>query len=434
VYSLEIEDDFIKRLKEEEALLRVKAEALGISIELPPEKAEEERQEKEEKHMPTEQPTDEPKVEHEVEEEKEESKMELAQEEKDRFTLFLEDVKKQRTQLEGGEEVKEEIDLLAETDDMLDLYTKDYIASNLEEARRQHDILSGTPIPQGTDMLTEKKIRNNLADFATRIKEAEEFMEAVPRKKTPPRLAKEPQNEYESKETRSKDDSRRNLYRDFLAKTEKFIEEFPHECMSDAIAECEEAFGKLLQEGKSLPTEEEPDLEKKILTNLEHIQNEIVGVKKSRHEERGRLILKAVRKLKDSGTYNPTAYNNIAMKFQNLSPDLSDELKETIKEELAECYSKMKEIEAKRKEEEKKAQAEGIRVYWGTYLKKIDTFVSEIEKARPVEIMDYYVRYKKLIAEYERMNKQEISEFEIEAAQGKLDECYELLERLRLQA
>jgi len=431
---LEIEDDFIKRLKEEEALLRVKAEALGISIELPPEKAEEERQEKEEKHMPTEQPTDEPKVEHEVEEEKEESKMELAQEEKDRFTLFLEDVKKQRTQLEGGEEVKEEIDLLAETDDMLDLYTKDYIASNLEEARRQHDILSGTPIPQGTDMLTEKKIRNNLADFATRIKEAEEFMEAVPRKKTPPRLAKEPQNEYESKETRSKDDSRRNLYRDFLAKTEKFIEEFPHECMSDAIAECEEAFGKLLQEGKSLPTEEEPDLEKKILTNLEHIQNEIVGVKKSRHEERGRLILKAVRKLKDSGTYNPTAYNNIAMKFQNLSPDLSDELKETIKEELAECYSKMKEIEAKRKEEEKKAQAEGIRVYWGTYLKKIDTFVSEIEKARPVEIMDYYVRYKKLIAEYERMNKQEISEFEIEAAQGKLDECYELLERLRLQA
>jgi hypothetical protein len=94
----------------------------------------------------------------------------------------------------------------------------------------------------------------------------------------------------------------------------------------------------------------------------------------------------------------------------------------------------MKEIEAKRKEEEKKAQAEGIRVYWGTYLKKIDTFVTEIEKARPVEIMDYYVRYKKLIAEYERMNKQEISEFEIEAAQGKLDECYELLERLRLQA
>jgi hypothetical protein len=434
VYPLEIEDDFIKRLKEEEALLRVKAEALGISIELPPEKIEVEGQEKEEKHIPIELPTDEPQAEPEVEEKTEESEMKPAQEEKDRFTLFLEDVRKQRTQLEGGEEVKEEIDILAETDDMLDLYTKDYIASNLEEAKRQHNILSGIPIPQGTDTLTEKKIRKNLADFATRIKEAEEFMEAVPKKKTPPKLAKESKKEYESKETHPKEDSRRNLYEDFLAKTEKFIEEFPHERMSEAIAECEEAFGKLLQEGKSLPIEEEPDLEEKILANLEHIQNEIVTVKKSRHEERGRLILKAVRKLKDSGGYNPTAYNNIAMKFQNLAPDLSDELKETIKEELAECYSKMKEIEAKRKEEEKKAQAEGIRVYWGTYLKKIDTFVTEIEKARPVEIMDYYVRYKKLIAEYERMNKQEISEFEIEAAQGKLDECYELLERLRLQA
>lgn len=425
---MEIEDDFIKRLKEEEALLRVKAEALGISIELPSEKIEEEKQEKEERRAPIEQPAGEP------EEEKEESEMKIPREEKDRFTLFLEDVKNQRTQLDGGEEAKEEIDLLAETDDMLDLYTKDYIASNMEEARRQHAILSAIPIPQGTDTLTEKKIRKNLADFAVRIREAEEFMEAVPRKKAPPLLAKEPKKEHEPREAHPGEESRRNLYEDFLAKTERFIEEFPRERMSEAIAECEEAFGKLLQEGKSLPTEEEPDLEEKILANLEHIQDEIVTVKKTRHEERGRLILKAVRKLKDSKAYNPTAYNNIAMKFQNLAPDLSDELKGTIKEELAECYSNMKEIEAKRKEEERKAQAEGIRVYWGTYLKKIDTFVSEIEKARPVEIMDYYVRYKKLIAEYERMNKQEISEFEIEAAQGKLDECYELLERLRLQA
>lgn len=225
----------------------------------------------------------------------------------------------------------------------------------------------------------------------------------------------------------------RALFEDFFVKTEKFIEEYPVERMNENPVQCEDAFGKLLEEGKSLPTKEEPELEEKIIANLEHIQNEIIRVKKSCHEERGRLILKAVRKLKDSNQYNPASYNNIAMKFQNIAPDLFDELRDVIKEELAECYSKMKEMETKRKEEEKKAQAEGIRVYWGTYLKKIDTFVSEVEKARPVEIMDYYIRYKKLVAEYERMNKQEISNFEIEAAQEKLDECYELLERLRLQ-
>lgn len=169
---LEINDDFIKRLKEEEALLRVKAENLGIMIDFPEEeKIEEKAQETEEKVPPEEE-------EAQVEEERFTEEREHAEEQKDRFALFLEDVKKQRKQLEGEKEEGEEIDILAETEDMLQLYTKDYIAKNLGEAKKQYEVLSQMPVPD-TDSITQKKIRKNVGDFASRIREAEEFMEAI---------------------------------------------------------------------------------------------------------------------------------------------------------------------------------------------------------------------------------------------------------------
>lgn len=293
---------------------------------------------------------------------------------------------------------KELASLFAETKDILDIYTVDYISDHYDEARNLYTTLMEKPF--SPDTLIGSRVAQNIHELKTRI-------DSVQVQQSPTRPLEE-----------------------FLPDVKKLYNTLD----TYEPAQAKRKYAELLRREQSLPSNADPHMETEIEDYLTEIGKQLQRKDKKSSEEVGEELLEEIGKLIGSGTYNPQGYNRVAKKFQTLAEDLPQDLQLKIRDRIRECYAKMKDIEEKQQKAEREREMRTKKFYWDAFVSEVDQLKADLEDASPGEFFRLYDIYNQILDSLEDADLTEVPLNHIERVKSRLEQCYYMLEELRSRA
>ncbi|MBU7012732.1 MAG: hypothetical protein HXS46_18780 [Theionarchaea archaeon] len=288
--------------------------------------------------------------------------------------------------------------LFAETRDILDIYTIDYIAEHFDEAQELHKNLQDKSF--NPDALIGSRITQNIHELKTRI-------DAVKEQETPTKALEE-----------------------FLADCKRILD------LSDEWepGKAKRKFADLLRKEQFLPKNVDRPLEEEIGEYLTEIGKRIQRKEKKSSEDIGEELLEEISALIGSRDFDPEGYNKVAKKFQEVADDLPEDLRMKIRDRIRECYAKMKETEKKAETEKWQRERRTKQFYWDSFASGVEQLRADLEKAQPGEFFRTYDMYEQLLDSLENAELTDIPAPQVERIKSLLDQCYYMLEELRKRA
>lgn len=288
--------------------------------------------------------------------------------------------------------------IFAETRDILDIYTMDYITEHLDEAKILHQALKDKPY--SPDTLVGSRIAQNIQELKARIDVAQE--------RGSPLTALE----------------------GFSLDVKRLL---------DAVdtldpLEAKRKYADLLRREQSLPKNVDQRVELEIQDYLTEIGKKIQRKGKKSSEEIAEELLEEISALIGSSTFDPEGYNKIARKFQQVAENLPEDLRLKIRDRIRECYAKMKNIEQTARVEERQREVRTKQFYWDSFASEVDQLKADLERALPGEFFRIYDVYEQLLDSLEHADLSDVPTVQIERVKNLLDQCYSMLEELRKRA
>ncbi len=288
--------------------------------------------------------------------------------------------------------------LFAETRDILDIYTPDYIAEHLDEAQTLHQSLKGRSF--SPDTLIGSRIVQNIQELKTRI-------DAVKERESPTK----PLEEFISDARRVLDSI--NEYEPLQAKRK---------------------YADLLRREQLLPKDVDRPLESEIEEYITEIGKKIQRKDKRSVEEIGEELMEEISTLIGAGKFDPEGYNKVAQKFQEVAESLPEDLRLKIRDRIRECYAKMKDSEKRVKTEELQREMRTKKFYWDSFASDVEQLRAELERALPGEFFRVYDKYEQILDTLKHADLSDVPTPQIERVKSLLDQCYYMLEELRARA
>jgi hypothetical protein len=288
--------------------------------------------------------------------------------------------------------------LFAETRDILDIYTMDYIAEHFDEAQRLLSSLKSKSF--SPDTLIGSRIVQNIKELETRIN-------AVREQESPAK----PLEELLS-------DAKRLL--DSIDRYES--------------VQAKRKYADLLKREQDLPKGVDKPLELEIEEYLLEIGKRIQRTEKKSSEEIGEELLEEISDLIGAGEFDPERYNNVATRFQKVAETLPDDLRLKIRDRIRECYAKMKGFEQKFKIEREEKEIRTKKFYWDSFVQDVEQLKADLEHATPGEFFRLYDFYNQLLNALENADISQVPTVDVERVKSLVDKCYYMLEDLRSRA
>lgn len=288
--------------------------------------------------------------------------------------------------------------LFAETRDILDIYTLNYIAEHLDEAQQLHESLEDRPF--SPDTLVGSRIVQNIQELKTRI-------DAVREQKSPIKALE-----------------------DFLSDTKRLLDSVDTYEPVDA----KKKYADLLRREPLLPKNVDQNTESEIQEYLTEIGKRIQRKGKKSSEDVGEELLEEISRLIGSSKFDPDRYNAVAKKFQSVAESLPEDLRLKIRDRIRECYAKMKDIEQKERSKERQREVRTKKFYWDSFASEVEQLKADLERALPGEFFRIYDVYSQLLDSLESADLSDVPTIQIERVKSLLDQCYYQLEELRARA
>jgi hypothetical protein len=288
--------------------------------------------------------------------------------------------------------------LFAETRDILDIYTIDYIVEHFDEAQSLLKSLQDKPLDPGT--LVGSRIIQNIQELEERINTVKE--QEAPTKEV---------------ETLLKDAKR------VLDSLERY----------DSI-QAKRKYADLLKRDAALTKGVDQPLELELEEYLLEIGKRIQRTDKKSSEDVGEELLEEIATLIGANTFDPDGYNAVAKKFKNTADSFPEELRLKIRDRLRECYAKMKDIEKKTETEKRVKEVRTKQFYWDSFAREVEELKADLNQATPGEFFRLYDTYNQLLDSLEHADLSDVSSVQIEQVKSLVDQCYTMLEKLRVRA
>ncbi len=288
--------------------------------------------------------------------------------------------------------------LFAETKDILDIYSLDYIAEHFDEAQNLYESLRDRPFDP--DTLVGSRIAQNIHELKTRI-------DAVRERESPTKSLQE-----------------------FLSDTKRLLESLD----TYEQAQAKRKYADLLRREQDLPRNVDSHTESEIQEYLTEIGKRLQREGKKTSEEVGEELMEEISKLIGSGRYDPEGYNRIAKKFKEVAEDLPEDLRLKIRDRIKESYTKMKGIERKTEAEERKREVRTRQFYWDAFASEVEQLKADLERATSGDFFRIHDTYNQLLDSLENADLSDVPTAQIERVRPLLDQCYYLLEELRKHA
>lgn len=288
--------------------------------------------------------------------------------------------------------------LFAETRDVLDIYTMDYIAEHFDEAQNLYESLKDRPF--SPDTLVGSRIVQNINELKTRI-------DAVRERESPTKALEE-----------------------FLSDAKRLSNSLDTYDPVDA----KRKYADLLRREPLLPKNVDQHLESEIQEYLTEIGKKIQRKGKKSSEDVGEELLEEISRLIGSHKFDPDRYNKVAKRFQDVAEGLPEDLRLKIRDRIRECYAKMKDIEQKTRAEELQREMRTKKFYWDSFASEVEQLKADLERALPGEFFRIYDVYNQLLDSLESADLSDVPRIQIERVKSLLDQCYYQLEELRARA
>lgn len=288
--------------------------------------------------------------------------------------------------------------LFAETRDILDIYTMDYIAEHFDEAQKLYESLKVRSF--SPDTLLGSRIVQNIHELKKRI-------DAVEERESPTKHLGE-----------------------FLSDTKRLLDSLT---TYDQL-QAKKKYADLLRREQLLPRNVDQQMESEIQEYLTEIGKRIQREGKKTSEDVGEELLEEISSLIGSGRFDPDKYNKVAKKFKEVAEDLPEDLRLKIRDRIRECYAKMKDVEKKIKSEERQREVRTKQFYWDAFVSEVEQMKVDIERATPGEFFRIYDTYNQLLDSLENADLSDVPTAQIERIKPLLDQCYFMLEELRSRA
>lgn len=288
--------------------------------------------------------------------------------------------------------------LFAETRDILDIYTMDYIAEHFDEAQKLYESLKDRPF--SPDTLVGSRIAQNIHELKTRV-------DAVKEQESPTKHLEE-----------------------FLSDTKRLLDSLNTYDQMQA----KRKYADLLRREQLLPRNVDQHLESEIQEYLTDIGKRIQREGKKTSEDVGDELLEEISRLIGSGRFDPDGYNKVARKFKEVAEDLPEDLRLKIRDRIRECYAKMKDAEKKTKAEERQREVRTKQFYWDAFVSEVEQLKVDLERATPGEFFRIHDTYNELLDSLENADLSDVPTAQIERVKPLLDQCYFLLEEMRSRA
>jgi DNA-binding ferritin-like protein (Dps family) len=288
--------------------------------------------------------------------------------------------------------------LFAETKDVLDIYTEDYIAEHFDEAQSLYESLLDKPF--SSDTLIGSRTVKNIEELKTRI-------DIVRERESPAKPLEE-----------------------LLSDAKRLLD-------SLETYESEEAkrkYADLLRREDSLPKNVDKPLELEIQEYLTEIGKRIQRTEKKSTEEVGEELLEEISSLMGSGAFDPEGYNKVAKKFQRVADSLPEDLRLKIRDRIRECYAKMKDTERKKAAENREREARTKKFYWDAFASDVEQLKADLDRATPGEFFRIHDMYNQILDSLENADLSGVPTVQVERVKSLLDQCFYALEELRTRA
>ena len=251
--------------------------------------------------------------------------------------------------------------LFAETRDILDIYTADYIVEHFDEAQSLLKSLQDKPLDP--DTLVGSRIIQNIQELKRRV-------DAVKEQETPTK---------DLEEVRA--DAKRLL---------NSLEQY------DSV-QVKRKYADLLKRDAALTKGVDKPLELELEEYLLEIGKRIQRTDKKSTEDVGEELLEEIGALIGANTFDPDGYNAVAKKFKGIADSLPEELRLKVRDRLRECYAKMKDIEKKAETEKRVKQVRTKQFYWDSFAQDVNELKADLEQATPGEFFRLYDMYNQLL-------------------------------------
>lgn len=288
--------------------------------------------------------------------------------------------------------------LFAETRDILDIYTTDYIVEHFDEAQTLLKSLRDKPF--SPDSLIGSRIIQNIQELSTRI-------DTVREQESPTKALGE-----------------------FLSDAKRLLDSLDR---YDPV-EAKKKYADLLRRDQELPKGVDKPLELEIEEYLLEIGKQLQRSEKRSSEEVGEDLLEDISALIGTNTFDPDGYNKVAKEFQRVADGLSEDLRLKIRDRLRECYAKMKDIEKKSEFDKEERKIRTKKFYWDSFASEVEQLKADLERAAPGEFFRLYDIYNQLLDSLEHADLSDVPTVQIERVKSLVDQCYYMLEELRAHA
>jgi hypothetical protein len=293
---------------------------------------------------------------------------------------------------------KELARLFAEIKDILDIYTKDYIAEHFDEAHKVYESLKDRPFDP--DSLVGSRI-------AQKIQELKERIDAVKEEESPTKALE-----------------------NFLQDVKRLVDHL--DTYDEELAK--RKYYDLLKRQQDLPKNVNSRIESEIEEYLIEIGKKLQRTEKRSAEDIGEELLEEIGDLIGSNTFRPEQYNKVAKKFQNVSDGLPADLRLKIRDRIRECYAKMKDIEKKEEVKKYKKEKRAKKFYWDSFVQDVEQLKAELEKASPGEFFRLHDFYNQILDSLEDADLSDVPTAQVERVKSLVEQCYYMLENLRSRA
>ncbi|MBU7015057.1 MAG: hypothetical protein HXS43_09530 [Theionarchaea archaeon] len=288
--------------------------------------------------------------------------------------------------------------LLAETRDILDIYSLDYVSEHFDEAKNLYYALKDKPF--SPDSLIGSRIVQNIQELKERI-------DAVEEQESPTKPLEE-----------------------LLSDSKRLLDSLDS---LDAV-QAKRRYADLLKRQQDVPKNVDQPLEVEIDEYLLEIGKRIQRTEKKTSEEIGEELLEEISTLIGSKSFDPEGYNRIARKFQEIADDLPEDLKVKIRDRIRESFAKMKDLEQKEHVEERIREERAKKFYWDSFAQEVEQLKADLERATPGEFFRLYDIYNQLLDSLEHADLSDVHAAQIERVKSMIDQCYYMLEELRSRA
>ncbi len=312
-------------------------------------------------------------------------------------------------------------DLLRDVEEVNRLYDTTYITHNLDKVKSKYL------------QLLDK--RNKLADKNPYILERlDKNLQQIKK-----RIGKV--------EKRKEDRKERKTYDAFINKLDRVLREYTKKYIAAHPEEVRREYLQLLDEKKDLGPGS-PQSKEVIEKRIQRLRERIDSVEKSKELKKESIaimklangILERAKKGNTEGVVSD--YKNCVNRYESISKNVPKQVSERIKNKLSECKRVIQSLKKKRRtkkqvEEEKKSRAtrhevQGMKIYWNTYMKEVQNFKKNVEKARPHQYFQLYNKFNRLRDTYSNLVRRDvIPQAELQKARLELSKSFDSLEALK---